>query len=101
MFKMSTLVLPALIASGASCSPWGTKMSSDPQPEARLLALLDKQPEARDWIRNSRRDVPLASNRFEGKEEALAFVDALYETGAVKVVIDGIIDDEIEMAEGG
>jgi hypothetical protein len=31
----------------------------------------------------------------------LAFVDALYEAGAVKVVVDSINDDALEMADGG
>jgi len=74
---------------------------SDPQEDARHLAMLETQPEAREWIRNNGREGPLASNRFEGKEDALAFVNALYEAGAVKVVVDGIIDDKYELADGG
>ena len=76
-------------------------MTSDPQFEAEHLATLDNSPDAREWIQNNGREGPLASNRFEGKEDALAFVEALYEAGAVKVVVDAINDDEIEAAEGG
>jgi hypothetical protein len=69
--------------------------------ETDKLALLESQPEARQWLRNNPREGPLASNRFEDTRDALAFVDALYEAGAVRVVVDAINDDKIEMAEGG
>ena len=36
----------------------------------------------------------------EGKEDALAFVNLLYEAGAVKVVVDAIMDDKLELDQG-
>ncbi len=97
---LSLLVLAA-IAPWLSCLPIASMLGFDSRANVELLAKLDNQPEAREWIRNSGRAGPLASNRFEGKEDALAFVNALYEAGAVKVVVDAIMDDELEMAEGG
>ena len=98
---LSLIVLAALTFRG-SWSPlaWLT-MAPATNADERHLAMLDQQPEAREWIRTNGREGPLASNRFEGKEDGLAFVNALYEAGAVKVVVDSIIDDKIEMDEGG
>lgn len=101
-----TLVVLSLLAMGAiasrvSCLPTGLIIGLGSQVEAEFLAKLDQQPEAREWIRKNGRDGPLASNRFEGKDDALAFVNALYEAGAVRVVVDAITDDETEMADGG
>ncbi len=91
----------ALVTPRLSCSRRGVMIGSNPQEEARHLAMLDIQPEAREWIRNNGMEGPLASIRFEGKEDALAFVNALYEAGAVKVLVYAINDDKIEMAQGG
>ena len=95
------LVVMFVMASRTSCLPRMAIVGSDREAEKTLLERLEKQPEAREWIRNNAREGPLASNRFQGRDEALAFVDALYEAGAVRVVVEAINDDKIEMAEGG
>jgi hypothetical protein len=98
--RMSLLVIAAM-AVPFFYSPLLSMLGLNSQAEAELLAELEKQPEAREWIRNNHREGPLASNRFEGTADALAFVNSLYEAGAVRVVVYAINDDKIEMAEGG
>ena len=63
-----------------------------PQPNA---------PEARAWLRNNRNESALASNRFGPSSEARAFVDSLYQNGAVKVTVDNIMDEPDRIEEEG
>ncbi|HEU4882301.1 MAG TPA: hypothetical protein VFT45_08655 [Longimicrobium sp.] len=62
-----------------------------------------EDPEAREWLAANGHPAPLAANRFDEKPEAEAFVETLYEAGAVQVVVaaDCIRDDEDERAHGG
>ena len=61
-------------------------------------------PEARDWLQKNKNEYALTGNRFGTTEDALKFIELLYEKGAVLVVISniGIMDekDRIER-EGG
>ncbi len=51
--------------------------------------------------KTSAAEADLASNRFDSTESALAFVEGLHSAGAVKVAVDNINNDKIEMEEGG
>jgi hypothetical protein len=95
------LLVVFYMAAQATVSPWGAHPPPNPQGEARNLASLTTQPEAREWLRANGHEAPFASNRFKGKDDALAFVAALYEAGAIKVVIDDINDDAVERKGGG
>lgn len=61
-------------------------------------------PEALAWLTANQNESALASNRFLGTENAVAFVKSLYDAGAVKVVVpkDTIADDpDTVEGEGG
>ncbi len=53
-------------------------------------------PEALNWLKNNRNESALASNRFGPTENAVRFVQGLYNAGALRVVIPraNITDDE-------
>jgi hypothetical protein len=53
-------------------------------------------PEAKEWLKENKNKYALAGNRFAGTEDAIKFVEKLYELGAVKVVIskDSIYDEK-------
>jgi hypothetical protein len=58
--------------------------------------------EAREWLESNPNPYALAGNRFDSTEEALAFVEALYEAGAQQVWVTGIYDEDWRIeAEGG
>ncbi len=44
-------------------------------------------PEALNWLKNNRNESALASNRFGPTENAVRFVQGLYNAGALRVVI--------------
>jgi hypothetical protein len=54
-------------------------------------------PEALEWLRTAPNgdDNAFASNRFQGTENAILFVEALYAAGAVRVIVsqDNIVDE--------
>jgi hypothetical protein len=61
-------------------------------------------PEALNWLKNNRNESALASNRFGPTENAVRFVQGLYNAGALRVVIPraNITDDEdTQKWEGG
>lgn len=49
--------------------------------------------EARAWLRGNPNPSALATNRFQTTENALAFVEKLYATGATRVLIEEPKDD--------
>jgi hypothetical protein len=53
-------------------------------------------PEALSWLKDNRNESALASNRFGGTENAVQFVQSLYNAGALRVVVPraNITDDE-------
>lgn len=54
------------------------------------------------FLENNKNLSPLAGNKFQNKENALAFVKKLYELGATKVLVDGILaEPERIRKEGG
>lgn len=58
--------------------------------------------EAKNWLKNTRNPSALATNRFESTENALKFVEMLYETGAELVEVDQIFDESDRIQnEGG
>lgn len=71
------------------------------EQDASNLELLARQPEAREWLSRNGHPAPLASNRFDAAPEAGRFVEQLYSAGATRVVVHDIVDDELEMAQGG
>jgi hypothetical protein len=62
-----------------------------------------KSPEAKKWLASNENKYALAGNRFASTEDAIIFVDRLYELGAIRVVIpkDSIFSDEKRIREEG
>lgn len=60
-------------------------------------------PEARQWLKENGNPHALATNRFDSKQDAVKFVESLYEAGATKVFVpnDSINDTEAERFDGG
>jgi hypothetical protein len=56
-------------------------------------------PEAREWLSKNENESALASNRFGPTEQAVRFVDELYRTGAIEVIVpqESIEDDGFGM----
>lgn len=90
--KFSHLLLSiSLLAIATSCS-FGSSGNLDPEPRF----------EARAWLESNPNPYAFAGNRFASTEEALAFVNMLYEAGASEVYVTGIHDEEWRIdAEGG
>lgn len=81
----------SLLTMVASCSPVSIQ-NLDPEPRF----------EARAWLESNPNPYAFAGNRFASTEEALAFVNTLYEAGALKVYVTGIYDEKWRIdAEGG
>jgi hypothetical protein len=57
--------------------------------------------EAKEWLNNNKNESPLASNRFGAKENALKFVESLYETGAEGVYVVNVTDAERTIKDEG
>jgi hypothetical protein len=51
----------------------------------------DRGPDAREWLRAHPSQHAFASNRFPTTQDALAFVERLYELGATKVTIENVM----------
>jgi hypothetical protein len=63
---------------------------------------LEPRYEAASWLESNPNPHALAGNRFTSTEEALTFVEALYEHGAPEVLVTGIYDEDWRIeAEGG
>jgi hypothetical protein len=61
-------------------------------------------PEALEWLKRNSNPAALASNRFNSREEAIAFVESLYAAGADHVVVfkETIMNDQATIqGEGG
>ncbi|MBE0368683.1 hypothetical protein [Pseudoalteromonas aurantia] len=60
-------------------------------------------PEANTWLEENQNKHALAGNRFAGTEDAISFVNKLYDLGAVKVVIssDSIYKDKDRIEKEG
>lgn len=58
--------------------------------------------EARQWLKNNPNKSAVATNRFGTSENALEFIEMLYQAGAIEITIDGIREEESRIAsEGG
>jgi len=58
--------------------------------------------EALEWLYSNNNPSAFATNRFEETDAAIKFVEKLYELGAQKVSVIGILDDpELIEDEGG
>ena len=63
---------------------------------------LGSQYEALAWLASNPNPYALAGNRFYSTEDAIAFVEMLYEAGAVEVLVTNIYDEDWRIeAEGG
>ena len=63
---------------------------------------LGPQYEALAWLESNPNPYALAGNRFHSTEDAIAFVEMLYEAGAVEVLVTNIYDEDWRIeAEGG
>lgn len=91
----------AVASSRVMCDPEGPGRAQRWRPKISCSCGGERRPEARGWLESNGSPAALASNRFGSTREALAFVNRLYRAGAVRVAIDNINDDAIEMAEGG
>ena len=62
----------------------------------------DQAYEALDWLENNDNPAALAGNRFIDTQEAIDFVQALYDAGAQQVVVTSIFDEQWRInADGG
>jgi hypothetical protein len=60
------------------------------------------QYEALAWLASNPNPYALAGNRFYSTEDAITFVEMLYEAGAVEVLVTNIYDEDWRIkAEGG
>jgi hypothetical protein len=58
--------------------------------------------EAKAWLESNSNPYAFAGNRFASTQEALSFVELLYEHGAVEVLVTGIYDEDWRIeSEGG
>jgi hypothetical protein len=57
--------------------------------------------DARQWLNDNLNPHCFAGNRFYDKQEALDFVNRLYELGAVRVWVDNILDEPYRLREEG
>ncbi|WP_420627297.1 hypothetical protein [Candidatus Leptofilum sp.] len=57
--------------------------------EETITFLLSDEPEALAWLEKNPDPSPLASNRFDGKGEAIQFVKNLYDLGATNIYVAG------------
>lgn len=57
-------------------------------------------PEARAWLLANANESALATNKFQTTARGLACVDELYAAGAIEVLIDNILEENVA-AEGG
>ena len=77
---MQRVILPILLfiiwVTAASCSP-----------QQGEIGELGPRYEALDWLGSNPNPYALAGNRFTSTEDALIFVEKLYEYGAVKVLV--------------
>lgn len=60
-----------------------------------------EQFEALDWLKNNKNPSALATNRFGDTENAIRFVEKLYELGAVNVNVIGILDEPERIEDEG
>lgn len=58
--------------------------------QQELSLALKNGPEARAWLQGNQHQAALASNRFASTLEALNFVEALYQSGAERVVVSPV-----------
>ncbi|MBU8878881.1 hypothetical protein BGM26_07765 [Bacillus sp. FJAT-29790] len=57
--------------------------------------------EALEWLNNNNNPSALASNRFGETVNAIKFVEKLYELGAIKVNVIGILDEAERIEDEG
>lgn len=69
--------------------------------QAMILRELGVGPEALEWLRSNENPNALASNRFCSTAEAVAFVERLYDLGAVSVLVSGVRRELSRAAEEG
>jgi hypothetical protein len=69
----------------------------DSQDSVRVQAM--NGPEALTWLRQSKNESALASNRFPTTQDAIRFVRLLYDKGALRVIVpeETIQDDGVEV----
>jgi hypothetical protein len=85
------------IITGTGISDSPNNIDPPPPPTVELRWEDYKGPVALEWLRTAPNgdDNAFASNRFQGTEEAIWFVETLYAAGAVRVIInqDNIVDE--------
>ena len=62
---------------------------------------MNKTYEALEWLKNNNNPSALASDRFGENENAVQFVETLYELGALKVSVIGIFDEPERIEDEG
>jgi hypothetical protein len=85
------------ITRGTGISDSPNYIDPPPPPAADLTWQDYEGPEALQWLRTAPNgdDNAFASNRFQGTENAIRFVESLYAAGAVRVIVnqDNIVDE--------
>jgi hypothetical protein len=87
----------ARIAAGTGISDSPNYIDPPPPQEAELGWKDYAGPEALDWLRRAPNgdDNAFASNRFQGTDNAIRFVESLYAAGAAQVIVnqENIVDE--------
>lgn len=69
--------------------------------EVAMYASMGPRYEARAWLAANTNPFPFASNRFESREAATAFVDSLYAMGADTVYVLNVLQEPDRIQEEG
>lgn len=80
--------------------PKSTPPSETKRKRSDVQPMSPKVLEARAWLRANQNLSALATNRFYPTERAMAYVNALYDAGAVEVHVDNICLDAIDRDRG-
>jgi hypothetical protein len=91
MLEPQHLLMALILLAGEAC-----------RTELEIYDPLGPRHEARQWLATNANPLPFASNRFESKAAAAAFVDSLYAWGADTVYVLNVQQDSAWLSrEGG
>lgn len=99
MKRMSLIVIMVIVALALSACA-----ASVPPVDTAVNVSTTQQTEADDalfWLENNNNPYAFAGNRFENTDEAIEFVQSLYDVGAAEVLISGIYDEPWRIEDEG
>jgi hypothetical protein len=98
---VNTKIVVGLLAGAALIATYYAEESLDTHDAAIVKNM--QGPEALEWLKKSENESALASNRFATTQDAVRFVQRLYDAGAVRVIVpnETITSDEVEVYADG